>query len=98
LRELAYRDLPGVFHVVNSGNGVSYAEFARAALDAAGFEAAHLETITMDSLNRPAPRPANSRLKCLISGAIGLAPLPFWQDAMRDFVASLTKTEIAAQN
>ena len=31
LRDLAEMDLPGVFHVVNSGDGASYAEFARVA-------------------------------------------------------------------
>ncbi len=88
LRELAERDLPGVFHVVNSGPGASYEEFARAALEASGFERTNLEIVSMDSLERPAPRPSNSRLKCLLSEAIGLTPLPYWQDAVRSFVAS----------
>lgn len=88
LRELANRDLPGVFHVVNSGLGVSYEEFARAALEAAGFVRTNLEIVSMGSLERPAPRPWNSRLKCLLSEAIGLTPLPYWQDALRSFVAS----------
>jgi dTDP-4-dehydrorhamnose reductase len=40
----------------------------------------------MDSLNRPAPRPRNSRLRCLLSPAIGLKPLPDWREALKDFV------------
>jgi dTDP-4-dehydrorhamnose reductase len=87
LRELALRDLPGAFHVVNAGEGVSYEEFAQAALDAAGYASTKLEGIEMDSLNRPAPRPRNSRLRCLLSDAIGLSPLPFWKDSLKDFVA-----------
>jgi dTDP-4-dehydrorhamnose reductase len=87
LRELALRDLPGTFHVVNAGEGVSYEEFARAALDTAGFAGTSLEAVEMNSLNRPAPRPRNSRLSCLLSEAIGLNPLPFWKDSLRDFVA-----------
>ena len=85
LRELAQLDLPAIFHVVNSGEGASYEEFARAALQSADCNWVELEPVTVKSLNRPAPRPRNSRLKCLISEAIGLAPLPSWQSALMDF-------------
>lgn len=85
LRELADLDLPGTFHVVNAGPGVSYLEFARAALDLAGFAETSLEGVDMDSLNRPATRPRNSRLRCLLSEAVGLTPLPFWKDALSAF-------------
>lgn len=98
LREVANLDLPGVFHVVNSGLGASYEEFARAALEAAGCDQTKVETITMESLNRPAPRPSNSRLRCLISEAIGLAPLPHWRDALPGFVATQKRTETVAQS
>jgi dTDP-4-dehydrorhamnose reductase len=88
LRELAQLDLPGIFHVVNAGDGVSYEEFARAALDSGGYEGVNLETIDGDSLNRPAPRPRNSRMKCLFSEAVGLPALPFWERALKEFVAT----------
>jgi dTDP-4-dehydrorhamnose reductase len=87
LRKLAQLDLPGIFHVVNTGDGVSFAEFARAALDAGGLSQTEVESVEMDSLKRPAPRPRNSRLKCLLSEAIGLAPLPFWKESIREFVS-----------
>ena len=87
LRELAELDLPGTFHVVNTGDGVSYEEFARAGLDLSGYVSTNLESVEMDSLSRPAPRPRNSRLKCLLSDAIGLTPLPFWRDSLRSFAA-----------
>jgi dTDP-4-dehydrorhamnose reductase len=95
LRELAQLDLPGTFHVVNAGDGVSYEEFARAALDAGGYATTNMESVEMASLNRPAPRPQNSRLRCLLSEAIGLTPLPFWKDALRDFVALVPPTKVA---
>jgi dTDP-4-dehydrorhamnose reductase len=98
LRELAQLDPAGIFHVVNSGPGVSYEEFARAALDLAGFASTNLEAVTMDSLQRPAPRPRNSRLQCLRSEALGLAPLPFWADSLRDFVTLGPRNEVAARN
>jgi len=88
LRELAIRDLPGIYHVVNSGDGASFETFSRAALRLAGLETAKLEVINGDSLGRPAPRPHNSRLKCLLSEAIGLAPLRSWEDALAHFVSS----------
>lgn len=87
LRELAQRDLPGTYHVVNGGDGASYEEFARRALDLGGFGGTQLESVETDTLQRPAPRPRNSRLKCLLSEAIGLTPLPDWRDALDDFVA-----------
>ena len=93
LRELADLNIPGVFHVVNSGEGASYEEFARAAFEAAGLTGVKLEAVTMDSLDRPAPRPVNSRLKCVLSEAIGLQPLPFWKDALTEFAASQIKVE-----
>ena len=85
LRELAARDLPGTYHVVNSGAGASFLEFARTAAKAAGIEGVEIESIGMDTLLRPAPRPRNSRLRCLLSEAVGLAPLPDWQEALREF-------------
>jgi dTDP-4-dehydrorhamnose reductase len=87
LRELAALDLPGVFHVVNSGEATSFEGFARAAAAAAGAEGAEIEGILTDSLRRPAPRPRNSRLRCLLSEAIGLAPLRDWRDALGEFAA-----------
>lgn len=89
LRELAERDLPGTFHVVNSGAGASFLEFAREATRAAGVEGVEIESVAMDTLERPAPRPRNSRLRCLLSEAIGLAPLPHWREALRDFAKQI---------
>ena len=98
LRELAQLDLPGTFHVVNAGEGTSYAEFARAALDLGGFAATNLESVVMDSLNRPALRPRNSRLRCLLSEAVGLSALPFWRDALRNFASAQSRAEVARKS
>jgi len=85
LRELAERDLPGIYHIVNAGEGTSFYGFAREAAQVAGVGEMEMESVSMDSLARPAPRPRNSRLRCLLSEAMGLAPLPRWQDALREF-------------
>jgi dTDP-4-dehydrorhamnose reductase len=85
LRQLAALDLPGIYHVVNAGGGANYEEFARAALELAGIEA-KIESVSFAELHRPAARPRNSRLRCLLSEAIGLEPLPEWHDALRRFI------------
>jgi len=98
LRELAELDLPGTFHVVNAGEGTSYEAFARAALNLAGYSSTNLESVATSSLKRPAPRPVNSRLRCLLSEAVGLTPLPFWKDSLRDFVALDSGSKLAARS
>ena len=91
LRELAQLDLPGVYHVVNSGDGASFETFTVEALRLAGLSTDGLEIVEGESLGRPAPRPRNSRLKCLISEAIGLAPLPPWQKSLAHFITDSHK-------
>lgn len=85
LRELAALDLPGIYHIVNGGDGASYADFTRAALMAAGEDPSVIEIVAMDSLQRPAPRPRNSRLRCILSPALRLQPLPHWHEALKEF-------------
>lgn len=98
LRELAQLDLPGVYHVVNSGDGASFETFSVEALRLAGLSTDVLEIIEGDSLGRPAPRPRNSRMKCLISEAIGLAPLPPWQESLAHFISNSHKEAQKAHN
>lgn len=86
LRELVLLDLPGTYHVVNSGEGAAYDEFARAVAQELGKEQSLVQSIVSRTLDRPAPRPRNSRLKCLISEQRGLLPLPPWREAIRQFL------------
>jgi dTDP-4-dehydrorhamnose reductase len=88
LRELAELKHPGIFHVVNSGDGASYAEFAREAIKCANLGGPPIEEVLAGSLKRPAPRPQNSRMQCLYSPALGLTPLPDWRDALARFAGS----------
>jgi len=97
LRELAQLDLPGIYHCVNSGNGASYEEFTRAALEIGGFGSVNVTSVDMASLNRPAPRPANSRLKCLLSEAIGLVAMPLWRDSLASFVRDQVQGQAAGK-
>jgi len=88
LHRLAQLDLPGTYHVVNAGEGCTFEGFARSAFEIANLDFDLLEGVSLDALKRPAPRPRNSRLRCLLSGAIGLDPLPFWNDSLRDFASA----------
>lgn len=82
LRELAELDLPGIYHVANAGDGTSYAGVARAILPGTGL----VKEIAAATLDRPAARPQNSRMRCLLSEAIGLEPLRAWETALQEFV------------
>jgi dTDP-4-dehydrorhamnose reductase len=96
LRELGELDLPGIYHVVNAGDGASFEEFAREALRMACCERVEVEGISMAALNRPASRPRNSRLRCLLSEAIRIAPLPDWRHSLRDFVDQQSEGSFAS--
>ena len=86
LRELAALDLPGIYHVTNAGGGASYAGFARKICEIKGYDQNLLETISVNDLKRPAPRPVSSKLACLFSEKLGLAPLPDWEQTLADFL------------
>jgi dTDP-4-dehydrorhamnose reductase len=86
LRELVELDLPGVFHVVSSGDGASFDSFAREALKLVDCDPQLVEPVSMDLLTRPAPRPRNSKLRCLLSPALGLPPLPHWHEGLAHYL------------
>jgi dTDP-4-dehydrorhamnose reductase len=95
LYELAKLDLPGIYHVTNSGEGASFADFAQTAAIEAGLDSSLLTTTSLESLGLPAPRPRNSRLKCILSDAIGLRPLRSWRAAVADFAGGSVREPMA---
>ncbi len=86
LRELAAADLPGVYHVTNSGPGCSYLEFAEKVCELGGFDKGLVRRSSHLDLNRPAPRPVSSKLACLISERLGFESLRDWEDALAAFL------------
>ena len=86
LRELAELDLPAIFHVTNSGPGASYLGFAEKVCEIGGFDASLIEPVSKEDLERPAPRPANSKIACLFSEKFGLHPMPDWEDGLKRFL------------
>jgi len=92
LRELAATDTSGIYHVVNSGPGASFEEFTRKAIALVGNREATVESVSAAALNRAAKRPLNSRLRCLRTETLGLAPLRSWEAALEDFVKTESET------
>ena len=86
LRQLAEKNVPGIYHVVNSGPGVTFEEFTRKAVELVGNREVVVEVVSSNELNRPAKRPHNSRLRCLFTEKIGLPPLRDWESALEESV------------
>lgn len=73
----------GLFHVVNGGY-CTWFELARAVLELKGIAGVTLKPITTAELDRPARRPANSRLNCARYEEFAGAPMRHWRDALAD--------------
>ena len=86
LRELAALDIPGIFHITNSGDGTSYLGFAEKVCEVGGFNTSLLSSVSHAELKRPAPRPVSSKLDCLYSEKLGLPRMPDWEDALKRFI------------
>jgi dTDP-4-dehydrorhamnose reductase len=80
----------GLFHVTNQGP-VTWFEFAREVLAAAGHDPARVEPIATDDLDppRPAPRPANSVLANTRLQAAGIPLLDQHSVPLERLVAAL---------
>ncbi len=87
LLRLIARDLPGTFHLTNSGQ-VSWHGFAQAII-AAGASGADVTAITTADWPTPAPRPAYSVLDNRVWRLLGENPLPHWREGLRAYLASL---------
>ncbi len=84
---------PGLFHVTNQGE-VSWYEFARAVLEAAGGDPERVQPIATSELvpPRPASRPANSVLDTAALRLSNLPLLPHYRESLDRLVAELAAT------
>ena len=93
VRRLVVERRAGLFHVTNQG-AVSWYEFAREVLAAAGMDPGRVRPIATAELQppRPAPRPANSVLDNAALRLAGLALAPDFREPLARLVARLTDT------
>jgi dTDP-4-dehydrorhamnose reductase len=87
IRDLIDAEAFGTHHVTNSG-ACSWYEFVRTAFERAGLGDAPLEPVTYASFGNPTQRPMHSPLENTTFAPRGIAPLPAWQDALDEFLAS----------
>jgi dTDP-4-dehydrorhamnose reductase len=90
LRRVAVDRRPGLHHITNQG-AVSWFEFARAVLEAAGQDPERVRPIRTVDLQppRPAPRPANSVLDNAVLRLSGIPLLPDFHEPLERLVKSL---------
>ncbi len=90
LRRLAVDRRVGIHHLTNQG-AVSWYEFVREILSAAGHDPDRVVPISTSDLDppRPAPRPANSVLDNAVWRAAGLPPLRDFREPLAELVAKL---------
>jgi dTDP-4-dehydrorhamnose reductase len=91
LRRFAVERLPGIYHVTNQ-RAVSWYEFAREVLAAAGADPERVKPIATVDLQpaRPAPRPANSVLENAALRLQGIDLLPDFSEPLARVVRELT--------
>jgi dTDP-4-dehydrorhamnose reductase len=80
----------GVYHVTNQG-AVSWYQFARSVMEAAGYDPERVKPVATADLDppRPAPRPANSVLDNAALRLDGLPLLPHYRESLDRLVAEL---------
>jgi dTDP-4-dehydrorhamnose reductase len=90
IRRLVLERRPGLFHVTNQGT-VSWFEFARSVLEAAGLDPDRVRPIATADLDppRPAPRPVNSVLDNAALRLDGLPLLPHYREPLERLVRQL---------
>ncbi|HUF97926.1 MAG TPA: dTDP-4-dehydrorhamnose reductase [Ilumatobacter sp.] len=90
VRQLAVTRQPGIFHGTNQ-RAVSWYEFVREVVAAAGGDPAIVRPITTDELDppRPAQRPANGVLDGSKLADVGISPLRDFSEPLAELIAVL---------
>jgi dTDP-4-dehydrorhamnose reductase len=87
VRDLLDAEAFGTHHVTNAG-ACSWYEFVETAFAKAGLAGAPLERASYAALNNPTKRPMYSALENTTFAAAGIAPLPPWQAALDEYLAT----------
>lgn len=80
----------GIYHGTCAGR-TTWFGLARAAFELTGLDPERVRPTTSDKFVRPAPRPAYSVLSHDGWAAAGLAPMPDWHDALREYLTPATE-------
>ena len=92
ISELIKEPTYGTYHITNSGTCTWY-EFTQEIFKQAGIMSVKVKPITTEEINRPAPRPKNSVLDNYVWRLQGHKPLRPYQEALREFLASIQRTK-----
>ena len=79
----------GYYHATNSGDYISWADFAKEIFNQAGMDTKVTPVTTEEYGLSKAKRPFNSRLNKDKLVANGFEPLPTWQDALKRYLAQI---------
>ena len=89
LADMAETERYGVYHAVNSGGYISWADFTREIYRQAGLSTEVIPVTTEEYGLSLAARPHNSRLDLTKLSRKGFQPLPPWQDALHRFLIEI---------
>ncbi len=87
--DMIVSDQYGVYHVSNSGNYISWYDFAKEIFKQAGMKV-KVVPVGSDQYPAKAKRPTNSRLDMSKLEQSGFTPLPAWQDALARYLEVLS--------
>lgn len=88
MREVAATEVRGIIHITNAGKGTSNLGYAQKVCEIAGYDAELVKGVPCAELQRPAPRPYDSRLRSTDLSDFGLAPLQGWESALSEFLSA----------
>lgn len=86
--DMIQTDKYGTYHVANTGEYISWYDFAREIFRQAGRKI-DVEPVTSDQYPAAAKRPSNSRMDLSRVEEEGFEPLPSWQDALARYLKVL---------
>ena len=89
LVDMIVTDKYGYYHATNSGDYISWADFAKEIFNQAGMDTKVTPVTTEEYGLSKAKRPFNSRLNKDKLVANGFEPLPTWQDALKRYLAQI---------
>ena len=90
LADMAESEKYGIYHASNSGEYISWYQFAKAIFEEAGKNVEVLP-VSSEEYGAKARRPFNSRMDCSALEKNGFEPMPHWRDALKRY---LKETEV----